>query len=148
MAKFLIFILLVLIPIFLSTKTTKTEEDYEKAEEEFKNNYIKEFRNKVKDYLTERDIYQNEKKLVSKEEFKKIFIELMSGGDIGNVSKDFESTFKGLIEEFLNDAFPDGATSIKGSEVHKYFEYTKIIDHFNKYMEKQSKGSNHNDEEL
>ena len=135
MFKQLISILLLNI-IFFQINTKTPEEDYDKAAEDYKNSYIKEFKQKVKDYLTEKNLYNNDKKFINKEEFKEIFIYLMSGGTEENVSEGFGDTFKSLTEEFANDAFPKGINSMKGSEVYKYFEYENIMDKFNKYMAK------------
>ena len=55
---------------------------------------------KVKKYLTERHLYNNSSALISKEEFRIIFKDIMSGGDEGNVSEGFSDTFKDLTEEF------------------------------------------------
>ena len=120
------------------------EEDYNKAAEDYKNNYIKEFKQKVKDYLTKRDLYKNEKKLISKEDFREIFRDIMSDGDESNVSEGFGDTFNSLTEEFVNDAFPNDINSIKASEIHKYFDYENIIDKFNKYISKMSQKYNPN----
>ena len=132
---------------------SRTTVEYDNAAEDYKNSYIKEFKQKVKDNLTKRNIYQNEKKLVSKEEFIEIFRDIMSEGDEQNISEGFVDTFNSLTEEFVNDAFPNGVNSIKGSEVHKYFEYENIMDKFNKYMDKISQQYNpnnrsNNDEDL
>ena len=137
MFKQLISILLLNI-IFFQINAKTPEEDYDKAAEDYKNSYIKEFKQKVKDYLTEKNLYNNDKKFINKEEFKEIFIYLMSGGTEENVSEGFGDTFKSLTEEFVNDAFPKGVNSMKGSEVYKYFEYENIMDKFNKYMAKIS----------
>ena len=120
------------------------EEDYNKAAEDYKNNYIKEFKQKVKDYLTKRDLYKNEKKLISKEDFREIFRDIMSDGDESNVSEGFGDTFNSLTEEFVNDAFPNDINSMKASEIHKYFDYENIIDKFNKYISKMSQKYNPN----
>ena len=130
-----------------------TVESHDNAAEDYKDSYIKEFKQKVKDNLTKRNIYQNEKKLVSKEEFIEIFRDIMSEGDEQNISEGFADTFNSLTDEFVNDAFPDGVNSIKGSEVHKYFEYENIIDKFNKYIAKISQqynpnNRNNNDDDL
>ena len=123
---------------------SRTTVEYDNAAEDYKNSYIEEFKQKVKDNLTKRNIYQNEKKLVSKEEFIEIFRDIMSEGDEQNISEGFVDTFNSLTEEFVNDAFPNGVNSIKGSEVHKYFEYENIMDKFNKYIYKISQQYNPN----
>ena len=110
--------------------------------EDYKNNYIKEFQEKVKKYLTERHLYKNSSALISKEEFRIIFKDLMSGGDEGNVSEGFGDTFKALTEEFVEDAFPEGVEYLKGSKIHTFFDYENIMDKFNKYMAKISKQYN------
>ena len=145
-------LLLNILLLNIIVKTKPTEEDYDKTAEEYKNNYIKEFRQKVKDYLTKKNLYKNDKKLISKEEFKEIFTDIMSDGDESNVSEGFGDTFKTLTDEFTNDAFPDGIKYMKGSEIHKHFEYENIIDKFNKHIAKISqqynpnnKANNHDD---
>jgi hypothetical protein len=133
---------IIIILLIISIYSIDTEEDYEKAAEDYKNNYIKEFREKVQKYLTERHIYKNESALVSKEEFRTIFKELMSDGDEGNVSEGFSDTFKDLTEEFVEDAFPKGVEYLKGDKIHTFFDYENIMDKFNKYMAKISKQYN------
>ena len=122
--------------------TTQQEADYEKAAEDYKNNYIKEFKEKVKKYLSERHLYKNDTALISKEEFRKIFKEIMSDGDEANVSEGFGDTFKSLTDEFVEDAFPEGVEYLKGSKIHTFFDYENIVDKFNKYMAKITKEYN------
>ena len=133
--------ILFLLKINISS-STKQEEDYEKAAEDYKNNYIKEFKEKVKKYLTEKKLYKNESALVSKEEFRNIFRDIMSDGDDGNVSEGFGETFNSLTDLFVEDAFPEGVEYLKGSKIHNLLEYENIIDKFNKYMGKISKQYN------
>ena len=133
--------ILLLLKINISS-STKQEEDYEKAAEDYKNNYIKEFKEKVKKYLTEKRLYKNESALISKEEFRNIFRDIMSDGDDGNVSEGFGETFNSLTDLFVEDAFPEGVEYLKGSKIHNLFEYENIIDKFNKYMGKISKQYN------
>ena len=135
MLKFL-FSFILLNQLLFNIITKITEEDYNKAAEDYKNNYIKEFREKVKDYLTKRNLYKNEKKLICKEEFILIFRDIMSDGNEQNVSEGFGETFNNLIDIFVDDAFPEGVKYMKGSDIHKYFEYDNIMDKFNKYMTK------------
>jgi len=133
---------IIIIALIISIYSIDTEEDYEKAAEDYKNNYIKEFREKVQKYLTERHLYKNESALISKEEFRIIFKEIMSGGDEGNVSEGFGDTFKGLTELFVKDAFPEGVEYIKGDKIHTFFEQENIMDKFNKYMAQMSQQYN------
>ena len=137
----IISILFILI-VNISSSSSKQEEDYEKAAEDYKNSYIKEFKEKVKKYLTEKKLYKNESALISKDEFKTIFKDIMSGGDEGNVSEGFGETFNSLTYFFIEDAFPEGVEYLKGSKIHTFFEYENIIDKFNKYMGKISKQYN------
>ena len=129
---------LILITFLIKTTKTKAQQEanYEKAAEDYKNNYIKEFQEKVKVYLTQRHLYKNETALISKDEFRIIFKEIMSGGDEANVSEGFGDTFKSLTEEFVEDAFPEGVEYLKGSKIHTFFDYENIMDKFNKYMAK------------
>ena len=138
-----IFIIFFLILISITNiSSTQSEEDYEKAAEDYKNNYIKEFREKVKKYLSERHLYKNESALISKAEFRSIFRDIMSGGDEGNVSEGFGDTFKSLTELFVKDAFPEGVNYLKGNKIHTFFEYENIMDKFNKYMAGMTKQYN------
>ena len=138
-----IFIIFFLILILLTNiSSTQSEEDYKKAAEDYKNNYIKEFREKVKKYLSERHLYKNESALISKAEFRSIFRDIMSGGDEGNVSEGFGDTFKSLTELFVKDAFPEGVNYLKGNKIHTFFEYENIMDKFNKYMAGMTKQYN------
>ena len=132
MSKLLIALILVR-QLLLSALTKQTEQDFEKEAEGYKNNYIKEFEKNVRDYLTKKNIYKNENVKVSKEEFKKIFKDLMAG-DEANISENFRETYNKLAEEFVKDAYPKDVEYVKGSEIHKYFEYQKIMDIFNKYI--------------
>ena len=133
---------LILIVLVIYTSSIETEEDYEKVAEEYKNNYIKEFRSKVEKYLTERHLYKNESALISKAEFRTIFKDIMSGGDEGNVSEGFGDTFKDLTELFVKDAFPEDTEYLKGNKIHTFFEYDNIMDKFNKYVGQMSKQYN------
>ena len=119
--------------LLLGVLTKPSEEDLNKEAEGFKNNYIKEFEKNVRDYLTKKNIYKNENVKVSKEEFKTIFKDLMAG-DEANISENFKETYNKLAEEFVKDAYPKDVEFVKGSEIHKYFEYQKIMDIFNKYV--------------
>ena len=133
MLKF--FFNIILISLFLLNILTKpSEQDYDKIAEEYKNNYIKEFKKNVKDYLTKKHIYLNDSVLVSKSEFKEIFKDIMASGDEANVSESFGETYSKLADEFVKDAFPDGVEYVKGSQVHKFFDYENIMDKFNKYI--------------
>ena len=138
------FFIIILIQLLLNIESKLKEEDYDKVAEEYKTNYIKEFKQKVKDYLEKRNLYNNENKLISKEEFKVIFRDIMSDGDESNVSEGFGDTFNNLIDLFVADAFPDNVNSMKGSEIHKYFEFENIMDKFNKYIAKVSQQYNPN----
>ena len=138
------FFIIILIQLLLNIESKLKEEDYDKAAEEYKTNYIKEFKQKVKDYLEKRNLYNNENKLISKEEFKVIFRDIMYDGDESNVSEGFGDTFNNLIDLFVADAFPDNVNSMKGSEIHKYFEFENIMDKFNKYIAKVSQQYNPN----
>ena len=135
-------ILIIIILLIVDISSIQNEEDYEKAAEDYKNNYIKEFNEKVVKYLTERHLYKNESALVSKDEFRTIFKEIMSGGDEGNVSEGFGDTFKDLTELFVQDAFPEGVEYLKGNKIHTFFEYENIMDKFNKYVAQMSKQYN------
>ena len=57
-------ILIIIILLIVDISSIQNEEDYEKAAEDYKNNYIKEFNEKVIKYLTERHLYKNESALV------------------------------------------------------------------------------------
>ena len=133
---FPVFFVLFLVIINLSYSIDK--EDFEKASEDYTNQYINEFRGKVKNYLTERKIYKNESAIISKELFRKIFREIMSGENEDNISPEFLETFDKLTETFIEDAFPEGVNYIKGSEIHNYFEYEKITEMMSKYAAKSS----------
>jgi hypothetical protein len=144
--KKLLITLILIAQLLLSVFTKPSEEDLDKEAEGFKNNYIKEFEKNVRDYLTKKNIYKNENIKVSKEEFKKIFKDLMAG-DEANISESFKETYNKLAEEFVKDAYPKDVEYVKGSEIHKYFEYQKIMDIFNKYVfgSKNNENSHKND---
>ena len=144
--KKLLIALILIAQLLFSVLAKPTEQDLEKEAEGFKNNYIKEFEKNVRDYLTKKNIYKNENIKVSKEEFKKIFKDLMAG-DEANISESFKETYNKLAEEFVKDAYPKDVEYVKGSEIHKYFEYQKIMDIFNKYVfgSKNNENSNKND---
>ena len=144
--KKLLIALILIAQLLLSVLTKPSEEDLDKEAEGFKNNYIKEFEKNVRDYLTKKNIYKNENIKVSKEEFKKIFKDLMAG-DEANISESFKETYNKLAEEFVKDAYPKDVEYVKGSEIHKYFEYQKIMDIFNKYDfgSKNNENSHKND---
>ena len=144
--KKLLIALILIAQLLLSVLSKPTEQDLEKEAEGFKNNYIKEFEKNVRDYLTKKNIYKNENIKVSKEEFKKIFKDLMAG-DEANISESFKETYNKLAEEFVKDAYPKDVEYVKGSEIHKYFEYQKIMDIFNKYVfgSKNNENSHKND---
>ena len=141
--KKLLIALILIAQLLFSVLAKPTEQDLEKEAEGFKNNYIKEFEKNVRDYLTKKNIYKNENIKVSKEEFKIIFKDLMAG-DEANISESFKETYNKLAEEFVKDAYPKDVEYVKGSEIHKYFEYQKIMDIFNKYVYgSQNNGNNH-----
>jgi hypothetical protein len=144
--KKLLIALILIAQLLFSVLAKPTEQDLEKEAEGFKNNYIKEFEKNVRDYLTKKNIYKNENIKVSKEEFKKIFKDLMAG-DEANISESFKETYNKLAEEFVKDAYPKDVEYVKGSEIHKYFEYQKIMDIFNKYVfgSKNNENSHKND---
>ena len=144
--KKLLIALILIAQLLFSVLSKPTEQDLEKEAEGFKNNYIKEFEKNVRDYLTKKNIYKNENIKVSKEEFKKIFKDLMAG-DEANISESFKETYNKLAEEFVKDAYPKDVEYVKGSEIHKYFEYQKIMDIFNKYVfgSKNNENSHKND---
>jgi hypothetical protein len=144
--KKLLIALILIAQLLFSVLSKPTEQDLEKEAEGFKNNYIKEFEKNVRDYLTKKNIYKNENIKVSKEEFKKIFKDLMAG-DEANISEGFKETYNKLAEEFVKDAYPKDVEYVKGSEIHKYFEYQKIMDIFNKYVfgSKNNENSHKND---
>ena len=144
--KKLLIALILIAQLLFSVLSKPTEQDLEKEAEGFKNNYIKEFEKNVRDYLTKKNIYKNANIKVSKEEFKKIFKDLMAG-DEANISESFKETYNKLAEEFVKDAYPKDVEYVKGSEIHKYFEYQKIMDIFNKYVfgSKNNENSHKND---
>ena len=144
--KKLLIALILIAQLLFSVLAKPTEQDLEKEAEGFKNNYIKEFEKNVRDYLTKKNIYKNENVKVSKEEFKIIFKDLMAG-DEANISESFKETYNKLAEEFVKDAYPKDVEYVKGSEIHKYFEYQKIMDIFNKYVfgSKNNENSHKND---
>ena len=131
MKKLLIALILVT-QLLIGILANISEEDLNKEAEGYKNDYIRGFEINVRNYLTKKNIYKNENVKVSKEEFKKIFKDLMVG-DEANISDNFKETYNKLAEEFVRDAYPKDVEYVKGSEIHKYFEYQKIMDIFNKY---------------
>lgn len=144
MLKKFYLILLIFILLITNILSTKQEEDYEKAAEDYKNSYIKEFKEKVKKYLSERHLYKNASALISKSEFRSIFRDIMSDGDEGKISEGFGDTFNGLTDLFVQDAFPDGVEYLKGNKIHTVFDYENIMNIFNKYTAKLSEQYNPN----
>ncbi len=136
MFKNIFLLSLIFLNILIISSGKSTEEDFEQAAEDYKNNYINEFKEKVKKYLSDRHLYKNDSALISKEEFRTIFRDIMSDGDEGKVSEGFSDTFNSLTDEFVEDAFPGEINYIKGSKIHEFFDYENIMDKFNKYAAK------------
>ena len=129
-----LFSILLISIIIIKTFSADGEPDYSKFEEDYKQNYINQFRKNVQDYLTKKHLYKNESAYINKEEFKKIFIDLMSGGSEANVSENFGDTFSGLTQLFVLDAFPKGVDKMRGDKIHEYFEYETIMKKFDKFV--------------
>ena len=145
MMKKIFSILFFLFLLIVNISSQKYDNIDEKALNENKQKFIKSFREMVKNYLTKRKIYMNESALISKETFRTIFRDLMSGEKGGKAPESFQGTFDVLTDEFVEDAFPNGTEYLKGNEVHTFFEYEKaseiIIKHLQK-NEEQNKDEN------
>ena len=131
-----IYLILLLFLLMVKISAQEFDDMDEKTLNENKEKFIKGFREMVKNYLTKRKIYMNESALVSKETFRTIFRDLMSGEKGGKAPESFQGTFDILTDEFVEDAFPNGKEYLKGNEVHTFFEYEKASEIIIKHLQK------------
>ena len=84
----------------------------------------------------------NESALISKDMFRTIFRDLMSGEKGGKAPESFQGTFDILTDEFVEDAFPNGKEYLKGNEVHTFFEFKKAQKIIYKHLQKNEEQNN------
>ena len=142
MKKFFVF--LFIINLF-SEIMTETDEDMEKVSQEFQKKYIEEFKEIVANYLKSKNLYKNESAIVDKEQFAKIFRDIMSGG--APVQPEYKSLMNSMTKKFVDEAFPKGKETIKGSEIDAFFTYEKIMEGFDNFESRKKGGSTSSSEE-
>ena len=135
-------ILFFLFLLIVNISSQKYDDIDEKTLNENKQKFIKSFREMVKNYLTKRKIFMNESALISKDMFRTIFRDLMSGEKGGKAPESFQGTFDILTDEFVEDAFPNGKEYLKGNEVHTFFEFEKAQKIIYKHLQKNEEQNN------
>ena len=120
--------------IYLLSLTTENEiDDLNRLADVYAKEFFNDFKEIVIYYLKEEHLYKNETVLVNKDQFRKIFRDIISGGSEDNVKKEHTSAFDSLTDKFVDDVFSDGKETIKGSEIDSYFTYEKIMRYFKNY---------------
>ena len=136
MSKNLINIIILTILFLISFQKDKIE-DTKSNIIDLNVEFSKEFKTYIIKYLKDNSLYQNDSILINKKTFRKIFIDILNTGDnrVVKVFQIFKEIYDKVCTELIKDIYPKGTKTIKASELEKYFEYDKIMDKFNNYLE-------------
>ena len=110
-------------------------QDMGKIVDDFNDKYAREFNENTKKYLEENFLYKNEVVIVDKKAFRKIFQDIMSLGD-NKVFDVFKKIYNKVCDEFIKELYPKKVKHIKATELDIIFEYSNVMDKFNKYISK------------
>ena len=90
------------------------------------------FKESLKNYLVERNLFESEEP-VSKEQMKKIFLEVITEGDYESSSEYFGGLFNELADYFVDSYFVN-RKEIKGKEIYDLININHISDKFEQML--------------
>ena len=121
-----IIIIFLLLSLILLIKCDDEEESLNNEEEEFseleRNNYFKE---SLKEYLIEHNLFNNEK-LIKKTDINKIFINVLTGQEKDTLPEEIVETFNKLSDYFIN-IYYEHKKEIRGKEFYDLVDMGAIF---------------------
>ena len=134
MSKNILFIyfFIVLLSFIYLTKCEKVHEG-ETINNDFDDGYGEDyFKESLKQYLVERNLFDSEEP-VSKEEMKKIFLEVITEGDYESSAEYFGGIFNELADYFVDSYFVN-RKEIKGKQIYDLININHISDKFEQML--------------
>ena len=147
---FICFYIIILLNITLSKceEIPEGEDNNNDYDDGYSEDYFKE---SLKKYLVERNLFESEEP-VSKEQMKKIFLEVITEGDYESSSEYFSGIFNELADYFVDSYFVN-RKEIKGKEIYNLININHISDKFeqmlgnNQHFVNDDNSTNVNDED-
>ena len=130
-----IFLICFYIIILLNITLSKCEEipEGEDNNNDYDDGYNEDyFKESLKKYLVERNLFESEEP-VSKEQMKKIFLEVITEGDYESSSEYFGGIFNELADYFVDSYFVN-RKEIKGKEIYDLININHISDKFEQML--------------
>ena len=122
-------ILLLNISFSKSEEIPEGEDNNDDYDDGYGEDYFKET---LKKYLVERNLFESEEP-VSKEQMKKIFLEVITEGDYESSSEYFGGLFNELADYFV-DSYYVNRKEIKGKEIYDLININHISDKFEQML--------------
>lgn len=128
---FICFYIIILLNITLSKceEIPEGEDNNNDYDDGYSEDYFKE---SLKKYLVERNLFESEEP-VSKEQMKKIFLEVITEGDYESSSEYFGGIFNELADYFVDSYFVN-RKEIKGKEIYDLININHISDKFEQML--------------
>ena len=144
------FSIILLFNIYISKceETPEGENNNNDYDDGYSENYFKET---LKNYLVERNLFESEEP-VSKEQMKKIFLDVVTEGEYESSSEYFGGVFNELADYFVDSYFVN-RKEIKGKEIYDLININHISDKFeqmlgnNPHFVNDENNTNNNDDE-
>ena len=127
--KFLFFSTFILISILLIAKAEEEIEENSDYDDGYGIDYFKE---SVKQYLIDRNLFDSEE-LVKPEEMKKIFLEIITEGDYESSTEYFGGIFNELADFFVNSYYIN-KKEIKGKDIYDLIDINQISQKFEEML--------------
>ena len=127
--KFLFFSTIILLSILLIAKAEEEIEENPDYDDGYGIDYFKE---SVKQYLVDRNLFDSEE-LIQPEEMKKIFLEIITEGDYESSTEYFGGIFNELADFFVNSYYVN-KKEIKGKEIYDLIDINQISQKFEEMM--------------
>ena len=135
MSKALIIILILSIFIDNTLESNEKKENMNKIIDDSSEENAKEFNENVVKYLKNNFLYKNKVVVVGKRAFRRIFQEIMSLGGT-KAFEPFKKLYNKICNEIIRGAYPKKVKEINATELDIIFEYSNLVDKFNKYLSK------------
>ena len=128
---FIYFYIIILLNISFSQceEIPEGEDNNKDYDDGYSEDYFKE---SLKNYLVERNLFESEEP-VSKEQMKKIFLEVVTEGDYESSSEYFGGLFNELADYFVDSYFVN-RKEIKGKEIYDLININHISDKFEQML--------------
>ena len=104
---------------------------YDKFDDSFNDNDF--FKSSLKDYLLEKDLFNNNRP-IKPNELRKIFLEVISEGEPEKIPSYLKKTFNQLAEYFISKYYKE-QKEITGKDIINLFDINEINSQFDKIVE-------------